>query len=89
MKRENFTHTIKKADFDKSFLMRYRPISHLSYISKVLERVLAIQLNDYILSNKILNKFQSAYTKKKNTETALVYIVYIHDPLLNDSNHIF
>ena len=75
MKLANVTPTIKKPDLDKSLLASYRPISHLSYISKVLERVVAIQLNDYILSNKILNKFQSAYTKKKNTETALVYII--------------
>ena len=75
MKLANVIPTIKKPDFDKSLLASYRPISHLSYISKVLERVVAIQLNDYILSNKILNKFQSAYTKNKNTETALVYII--------------
>ena len=75
MKRANVTPTITKADLDKSLLTSYRPISHLSYIAKVIERVVAIQLNDYILSNKILNKFQSAYTKKKNIEIALFYIV--------------
>ena len=83
MKRANGTPTptIKQTDLDKSLLTSYRKISHLSYISKVLEIVVALQLNDYshiyiyILSNKILDKFQSAYTKKKNTETALVYII--------------
>ena len=59
-KLANVTPTINKADVDKLLLTCYRPISQLSYISKVLERVVAIQLNDYILSNKIVNKYQSA-----------------------------
>ena len=56
----------------------YRPISNLSYISKTLERIDTIvcsQLLNYLDKHKLLNKFQSAYTINKSTETALTHIL--------------
>ena len=79
MKLSHITPIIKNSSRDKSDLSNYRPISNLSFISKTLERIIAAQLNNYLINNNILNKFQSAYkhiyTKNKNTETALTHIL--------------
>ena len=48
---------------------------NLSTLSKILERVIARQLNTYIHANHILNPYQSAYTKHKSTETVMIYIL--------------
>ena len=75
MKLAHITPIIKNSSRDKSDLSNYRPISNLSFISKTLERVIAAQLNNYLINNNILNKFQSTYTNNKNTETALTHII--------------
>ena len=75
MKHAHVTPIIKNSSLDKSDLSNYRPISNLSYISKTLERVVCSQLSNYLDKHKLLNKFQSAYTKNKSTETALTHIL--------------
>jgi len=65
---------------DKDQLSNYRPISNLSLISKIIERIVKSRLTDHLTSNKLLNPYQSAYCKHHSTETALLYI---HDHLIN------
>ena len=52
----------------------FRPISLLVAFSKILEKVLAIQMQKYLNENKLLNKFQSAYTKNLSCTTVLIDI---------------
>ena len=79
MKTAYVTPIIKKPNLDKSILSNYRPISNLSTLSKTLERFVARQLNYYLHENHILNPNQSAYTKHKSTETAIIHILnHIH-----------
>ena len=79
MKTAYVTPIIKKPKLEKSILSNYRPISNLSTLSKTLERVAARQLNSYLHENHILNPYQSAYTKHKSTETAMIHILnHIH-----------
>ena len=54
-------------------LSNYRPISNLS-LSKLLERVAAFQLLDYMHSNSLFEPLQSAYRRFYSTETALLKI---------------
>jgi len=65
---------------DKDELSNYRPISNLSLISKIIERVVKSRLSDHLTSNNLVNPHQSAYCKRHSTETALLYI---HDHLIN------
>ena len=65
---------------DKDELSNYRPISNLSLISKIIERVVKSRLSDHLTSNNVVNPHQSAYCKHHSTETA---ILYIHDHLIN------
>ena len=52
-------------------MKKYRPVSNLSFLSKVLEKVVMNQLNTHINSSNTSNQYQSAYRKFHSTETAL------------------
>ena len=52
----------------------HRPVSNLGFLSKLLEKVVVIQLNSHINSSNTLNQYQSAYKKFLSTETALLKI---------------
>ena len=52
----------------------YRPVSNLSYISKLVERVMAAQLVPHIESEGMMEAHQSAYHPSHSTETALLKV---------------
>jgi len=56
----------------------YRPISNLSFASKLLERHVAAQLRQHLDNNDLLDIFQSAYRQHHSTVTALVRIQNEH-----------
>ena len=64
----------KKPSLDRNILKNYRPVSNLSFISKLIEKVVARQLNEFILHEGLLNVNQSAYKSSHSTETALLKI---------------
>ena len=55
------TPLLKKADLDPADAKSYRPISNLSVISKLLERLVCKQLVKYLKDNDLLPDLQSAY----------------------------
>ena len=55
-------------------MKNYRLVSNLSFLSKVLEKVVGKQLNTHINSSSTSNQYQSAYRKFHWTETALLKI---------------
>ena len=59
---------LKKADLDPADTKSYRPISNLSVLSKVLERIVAQQLVSYLKKNNLLPDLQSAYRAHHSTE---------------------
>ena len=66
---------LKKPSLDCNNLKNYRPMSNLSFISKVLERIVYSQFLNPITANKLIDKFQSAYKPEHSTETALIRVV--------------
>ena len=81
------TPLLKKHGLDPDILKHYRPVSNLSFISKLLERVVLSQLNSHLQLNSLLDEHQSAYRKHNSTEIALVYI--LNEMLSNaDSKHV-
>ena len=52
----------------------YRPVSILPVASKILEKVVFLQLNRYITENNILYQFQSGFRGKYSTNTCLLYL---------------
>ncbi len=65
---------LKKPTLCKDDMKNYRPVSNLSFISKLLERVVATRINAHIDRSHTNNPFQSAYKKHHSTETALLRI---------------
>src|SRR6218665_680415 len=57
------TTLLKKPSLDKEILSNYRPVSNLSFISKLAERIVLSRINDYLTSNSLLNPHQSGFTK--------------------------
>ena len=55
-------------------MKNYRPVSNLSFLSKVLEKVVVNRLNSHINSWNTSNQYHSAYRKFHSTETALLKI---------------
>jgi len=93
----NFQHTlkeslisplIKKPTLDKDEISNYLPISNLSLISQIIERVVKSRLSDHLTSNNLVNPHQSAYCKHRSTETALIYIHDTWFECLHDSSYL-
>ena len=57
------TPMLKKPDADTADITQYRPISNLPVLSKLLERLVAKQLLDYLTTFRLLPDQQSAYTE--------------------------
>ena len=70
---------LKKSTLDADELKNYRPISNLTYLSKLLEKVVHIQLVEYLDNENMFSSFQSGYRRFHSCETA---ITKIHNDLL-------
>jgi Reverse transcriptase (RNA-dependent DNA polymerase) len=60
---------------DPSDVRSYRPISNLSVISKLLERLVARQLLAHLNSTGLLPRLQPAYRTNHSTETAVLKVL--------------
>ena len=65
---------LKKTYFPKNELKNYKPVSNLSFISKILEKIVANRLQAHIQNNHLSNPLQSAYRKHHFTESALLKV---------------
>ena len=63
---------IHKAD-EKNVCGNYRPVSVISVVSKVFEKVVYEQLMQYLEQHKIISKFQSGSRANHSTETSLLH----------------
>jgi len=52
---------IRKSTFDAEVLKNYRLVSNLTFIAKVIERMVANQVTDYLQGNNFMPERQSAY----------------------------
>ena len=75
-KQSLVTPLLKKPSPDKEILNNYRPISNLSLISKITERIVKSPLNEHLSSKSLCNPNQSAYTKYHCSETTPLSLHY-------------
>ena len=71
---------------DKTYLCNYRPISLLSVLSKLLEKHVHVQLNDYLEKHLLIHPFQSAFRCKHFCNTALVRLTHSWLTAMNRSD---
>ena len=65
---------LKKPTLDPQDLANYRPISNLPFLTKVLDKLVSVYIQEHLYGNRILNKFQSGFRAAHSTETALVRV---------------
>ena len=63
---------LKKSNLNSDDFKYFRPVSNFPFISKVIEKVVAVQLVDYINDNNLGESLQSAYKRHHSTESALL-----------------
>ena len=66
------TPVLKKTGLDPGDIKNYRPISNLTFLSKVTEKVVAQQVLAYLNSRDLLPKFQSGFRRFHSTESAIL-----------------
>ena len=74
LERAFVTPLIKKLILDCEIFKNYRPVSNLSFVSKLIERIVCVQLVDHLKENDLYEIFQSTYRQLHSTETALLRV---------------
>jgi len=69
------TPLLKKPDLDASDPKSYRPISNMSILSELLERVVTRLLNNHLHQSGLMPCPQSAYRHLHSTETAVLMVL--------------
>jgi hypothetical protein len=65
----------------------YRPISLLSSVSKILEKIVAEKLVHHLTANDLLYLHQYGFLPKKSTEHHLIHVVNYISQALNDGKY--
>lgn len=71
----------------KDDIENFRPISLLSTIGKLIEKIIVRELKQHLDKNSILNKKQYGFQEGKSTETALMALQDIIGPEVDKGNH--
>ena len=64
----------KKSNLDPNDLKNFHPISHFSFLLKLIERIITARLFSHLSSHNHMSKLQSAYRKFLSSVTTLLYI---------------
>ena len=75
MKTSQVRPKLKKPDLEPDLLVNYRPIANIPFLSKVIrEKLVAIQVHNYLNCHGLFPTLQSAYRKHHSTESALLRV---------------
>ena len=74
MKEALIRPLLQKSNLDPQHLKNFRPVSNLSFVSKLVERVVCEQLMNHVANAGKLEDLQSAYRSGHSTESALLKV---------------
>ena len=74
VKQADIIPLLKNNSLDPNVLKNFRPVSNLTFLGKLIERVVLKRLNEHLSNNDLHCPEQSAYKKNCSTETLLVRI---------------
>ena len=69
------TPLFKKQSLDPTELKNYRLVSNLTFMSKIVEKLVSERLTCYLQANNLMPRLQSAYRHHHLTETVLLWVV--------------
>jgi len=69
------TPLLKRPGLDTADMANYRPVSNMTFMSKIVERAVTQQLHQYLDDNDLLPRYQSAYRRHHSTETAKLRVL--------------
>ena len=74
LKQANVKPLLKKLGLTVDDKKNFRPVSNVSFVSKLIERAISVQLNKHAKKTGNLEPFQSTYRENHSTETALLHV---------------
>ena len=74
LKAATVTPLLKKPTLNPEDLKNYRPVLNLSYVSKLIEKIVVRRLNAHMTMNHLHEYYQSAYRMYHSTETAILKV---------------
>jgi hypothetical protein len=75
----------KKSKLDVS---NYRPVSVLNCVSKILERSVYVQIEEYLASRDLIFQYQSGFRSGFSTETCLIYLTDFVKHQISQGNYV-
>ena len=69
------TPRLKTSGLDPADMKNFWPISNLTFISNIVERLVCRQITTFLERNKLIPKEQSAYARGHSTETAVLKLI--------------
>ena len=88
LKHASVTPVVKEKDSNSQLFPNYRPLSNLTFLSKILEKVASDQINHHLIENKLHAKHQSGYKKKHSCETGMFKMVGDIQQMTSKRNHV-
>ena len=79
---------VKDKSQNSNDLNNLRPLNNIPFISKVVEKVLHIQLDNYFHTNRLHATYQSGYKKYNSCETAMVHVIDDMQKHLIEGNYV-
>ena len=74
-KRSILVPVLKCEGLDSNNPVNFRPIANVSFISKIIEKIVALQLTSYLETNNLLPAIQSGFRRGHSTETLLLRLL--------------